>query len=158
MTAGQSDFLEILVNEAALVRQFVGLLEQEKAILTEGKTDALSTIAGGKEQLAASLNELSRQRNVHLAVHGFAPDRQGMEAWIAKHPQQKDAIAAWNETLSLAAEAKELNRLNGQLIQLRMQYTSQALEILRRKESALDLYGPDGRSTEQGDRKINDAV
>ncbi|MDR1935831.1 MAG: flagellar protein FlgN [Candidatus Accumulibacter sp.] len=48
--------------------------------------------------------------------------------------------------------------MNGQLIQLHMQYTGQALEILLRKESRLDLYGPDGRSTTSGDRRIDDSV
>jgi len=158
MATAAAEFLKAVSDEANLVRQFVGLLEQEKAILTEGKTDELPAIAGEKEKVAASLNELSRQRNSHLAASGFASDRKGMDAWAAQHPEKKETISAWNNTLSLAAQAKELNRLNGQLIQLRMQYTSQALEILRRKESTLDLYGPDGLSTPLGDRQINDAV
>lgn len=152
------DFLKTIASEADLVEQFVGLLEREKAVLTDGRTDALPALAQEKEQLAARLNTLSRQRNDHLVALGLGADRPGMEAWSAKHPEQKTAISTWNRTLALAAQAKELNRLNGQLIQLRMQYNSQALEILRRKESGLDLYGPDGRSATAGDRKINDAV
>lgn len=158
MAAPRTDLPQVLASEADLVKRFVALLQQEKLALTAGATDALPALAEEKDSLAASLNEFSRQRNDYLATHGFAPDRQGMDAWCAKHPGQRDAISAWNLTLSLAAQAKELNNLNGQLVELRMQYNSQALEILRRRENTLDLYGPDGRSTGPGDRKIDDAV
>lgn len=158
MAGALTDFLQAVAAEAGRIKQFVELLEREKSALTDGRIDELPAIAADKEKLAANLNELARLRNSHLATLGFAPDRQGMDAWSAQHPEQKDTASAWNRTLSLAAQAKELNRLNGQLIQLRMQYNSQALEILQRKESTLDLYGPDGRAAALGDRKINDAV
>ncbi|MDR2164321.1 MAG: flagellar protein FlgN [Zoogloeaceae bacterium] len=151
-------FLEIIIQEADFVERFVRLLEQEKVLLTEGRTEALVAAVKDKEQLAAKLNDLTQRRGRYLADNGFAPNRAGMESWSARHPGQEQAIAAWNRTLALAARAKELNRLNGQLIELHMQYTGQALEILLRKENRLDLYGPDGRSTASGDRRIDDAV
>jgi len=153
-----SEFLKAISDEAESVQRFVELLTQEQTILTEGKIDELPALADKKEKLATELNTLTRLRSQYLSSQGFATDRTGMQAWSAKHPEHKDATASWNKTLTLAAQAKELNRLNGQVIQLRMQYNSQALEILRRKESPLDLYGPDGRSSLQGDRKINDVV
>jgi flagella synthesis protein FlgN len=158
MAGDLSDFLEVVVREAELVERFVRLLEQEKTLLTEGRTEALTIAVEEKERLAADLNDLSQQRARHLIDHGYTPDRAGMAAWSAGHAEHQEAVAAWNRTLSLAAQAKELNRVNGQLIQLHMQFTGQALEILLRKEGKLDLYGPDGRSTASGDRQINDAV
>ena len=158
MTADFSGFLKILSREADLVERFVRLLEREKNLLTEGRADALAATIGEKESLAASLNDLTRQRGRYLLDDGSSPDREGMASWTAKHPQQKEAIAAWERTLSLAAQAKELNRTNGQLIQLHMQYTGEALEILRRKEDRLDLYGPDGRPAISEGKQIDDAV
>ena len=153
-----SEFPQVVSDEASLVQQFVELLVLEQEILTKGKTDELPAIAKIKEKLAAELNELSRLRNGLLVSLGLPSDRSGMEAWSAANPLQKETIAAWNQTLSLAARAKELNHRNGQLIQLRMKYNSQALEILLRKENNLDLYGPDGRSSTLSERRINDAV
>jgi len=153
-----SDFLQTIANEAELVQRFVELLTQEQAILTEGKIDELPSLADKKEKLATELNTLTRLRSQYLTSQGYTADRPGMQAWSSKHPEHQQALASWDKTLTLAAQAKELNRLNGQLIQLRMQYNSQALEILRRKDNPLDLYGPDGRSSLQGDRKINDVV
>lgn len=153
-----SEFLRAVSKEATLVGQFVELLEQEQEVLTNGRTDELPTIAGTKEKLAAELNDLSRQRNAFLGSLGFPSDRPGMEVWTTANPSQNEAITAWRQTLSLAARAKELNLRNGQLIQLRMKYNAQALEILTRKENNLDLYGPDGRSSTPGERRIDDAV
>ena len=153
-----SEFLRAVSSEATLVRQFVELLEQEQEVLTNGRTDELPAIAGTKEKLAAELNDLSRQRNAFLGSLAFPSDRPGMEAWAAANSSHNEAIAAWRQTLSLAARAKVLNLRNGQLIQLRMKYNAQALEILTRKESNLDLYGPDGRSSTPGERRIDDAV
>lgn len=158
MTASVSEIRQTVSKEADLVRLFVDLLEQEQEVLTNGGTDDLPAIAERKEKLAAELNDLSRQRNALLVSLGFPPDRAGMESWTVANPGQKETIAGWNQTLSLAARAKNLNLRNGQLIELRMKYNAQALEILMRKENNLDLYGPDGRSSTLGDRRIDDAV
>lgn len=158
MTMDLAGFLKIVADEADSIERFVGLLEEEKALLTENRAEALAAVIEQKEELAAKLNTLSRQRGEYLAGNGFSSDRAGMESWLAGHSGQKKAIAAWDRTLSLAAQAKELNRVNGQLIDLRLRHTGEALEVLLRKESRLDLYGPDGRATVPGDQRINDAV
>ncbi|GHU06331.1 flagellar synthesis protein FlgN [Betaproteobacteria bacterium] len=150
-----SGFLEIVTSEADSVEQFIRLLEQEKTLLSSGRTEALAAAVEEKERLAAKLNDLTQQRGRYLLDQGFSPDRKGMESWSARHPEQKKTAAAWNRTLSLTAQAKELNRLNGQLIRLHMEHTGQALDILLRRESKLDLYGPDGRSSTPETPKIN---
>ena len=149
------DLVKTVAEEAKQVRQFVELLELEQSALTHGKTDALSNIAEQKEKLAGDLNRLGQKRSNLLASLGYSPDRLGMDAWRAKHPQAK---ALWSNTLSLAAKARELNRVNGELIEMHLQYNNRALDILLRKETTLDLYGPDGKTAGQGDRRIDDAV
>jgi flagellar biosynthesis/type III secretory pathway chaperone len=151
-------FLEILSHEAKLIEDFVLLLEQEKILLIEGRTEALAALIEKKEALAGKLNDLTQQRSHCLLDGGFSPDREGMDAWARKHPQQKEALAVWERALSLAAQAREQNRINGQLVDLHRQHTSEALKILLRKESRLDLYGPDGRSRPSEDNQIDDTV
>jgi flagella synthesis protein FlgN len=158
MSAELSGFLETVSSETDFVERFIRLLEQEKTLLTEGRINDLAATVGEKEKLAVKLNALTQQRGRYLLEQGFTPDRKGMTSWSARHPEHKEAIAAWERTMSLSVQAKELTRLNGQLIQLHMQHTGQALEILSRKESRLDLYGPDGRSTAPGNQQINDKV
>ena len=50
---------------------------------------------------------------------------------------------AWNSLMSLAGQAHEVNRANGELIQIRMQHNAQALEALLGSNASLALYGPD---------------
>jgi flagella synthesis protein FlgN len=158
MATDLSGFLATIAGEADSIARFVRLLEREGALLTEGRTGELPAAVEEKERLAAQLNELTQRRGRWLAELGFSPDREGMEAWAGRYPEQKEAIAAWCRVLSLAAQAKEQNRVNGRLIQLHMQFAGQALDILLRKESRLDLYGPDGRSTNSSGQKIDAAV
>jgi flagella synthesis protein FlgN len=149
---------QTLVAETQTVAHFVDLLKLEQASLSSGDTDALPAHAEQKIALAAQLNTLAAQRNAALAAQGFCADRAGVEAWCAKHPAEGTAAKAWSTLLSLAAEARQLNQLNGGLIQTRMQYNAKALEVLRGGSKALDLYGPDGQSQSTGSSRINHSV
>lgn len=143
--------------EAKLIEQFVGVLQREQAALSEGAADDLLALTDQKNELARQLNQLSTLRAALLVTCGFSTDRQGVEAWCAQ-ADSPEATEVWHAVLALAAEARELNRVNGELIQLRMQFNAQALEALRGAKSSLELYGPDGQSTKSGNRRINDAV
>ena len=149
---------QTLLLEAATVRQFVDLLKREQASLSTGSADELLALIAQKDQLAIQINSLAAQRNKSLDAEGFSPDRIGVEAWCAKHPTEETASNAWTSILALANDARELNRLNGELIQIRLQYNNKALEALQGSKKALDLYGPDGHSTTQAHRRINHAV
>ena len=149
---------QTLLLEAATVRQFVDLLKREQASLSTGSADELLALIAQKDKLAIQINSLAAQRNKSLDAEGFSPDRIGVEAWCAKHPTEETASNAWTSILALANDARELNRLNGELIQIRLQYNNKALEALQGSKKALDLYGPDGHSTTQAHRRINHAV
>ena len=155
MTATPEELLKTVASEAQQIQQFVDLLEEEQSSLKEGSTEALPSIAEQKQNLAAQLNNLARRRNDLLLILGHTADRAGMDAWAEEYPQAADE---WSKTLALATKAREINHLNGKLIQMRMQHNSRALDILLRKENTLDLYGPDGKASGQGDRRIDDAV
>ena len=149
---------QTLVAEAEAVQQFAELLKLEQTSLSSGNTDELPAFAEQKVKLAVHLNTLSAQRNAALATQGLDADRAGVEAWCAKHPNENEVVAAWSRILLVAGEARELNRLNGELIQIRMQYNARALEALQGGKNSLALYGPDGQSTTSGKTRINDAV
>ena len=144
-------------GEATLLEQFVELLRREQASLTQGVADDLPQLADQKNGLVIQLNQLSAQRALFLEARGLTADRAGIDAWCAQ-ADDADTTDAWQEVLQLAAEARELNRVNGELIQIRMQFTAKALEALGGAKNSLELYGPDGQSTKAGGRRINDAV
>ena len=151
-------FLDTLAAEEYAVSEFVDLLKLEQTALTNGKTDELPAFAEQKNTLAGKLGGLCARRNALLAGEGLGVDRAGVATWCAQHAKEHNAAAAWAHILSLSAEARELMRVNGQLIAMRMQYNSQALEALLGGKNTLDLYGPDGQTTIADSRRINDTV
>ena len=146
------------MSEVRTIQKFVDLLKLEQTALSAGNTDALPEYADQKNLLAIQLSNLAEQRNILLSAQGFKSDRAGVESWISKHTKERSAGATWAQILALASEARELNRINGELIQLRMQYNARALEALMGANKSLDLYGPNGQSTSLGSRRIHDAV
>lgn len=149
---------QALQEEAAEIQRFTELLKLEQVALSNGNTEELLVFATQKDHCASRINQLATQRNALLTAQGFIADRPGIEAWCAKNPKETLAASVWTSILSLAREAQELNRLNGELIQMRLQYNNKALEALRGQENSLSLYGPDGQSTGQGQQRINHTV
>ena len=158
MPTPQTSLVLDLAEEESLLGQFVAALDREQSALTEGLIDELPRYAEEKSALATRLNQLATQRNAQLKALGVAADRAGLDAWFAAHPDDQAANKHWTGILALAAEAKELNRLNGELITMRLQHNARALEALHGGQHALDLYGPDGQSKLSGNPRINDAV
>ncbi|EXI76703.1 MAG TPA: flagellar protein FlgN [Candidatus Accumulibacter phosphatis] len=153
-----TDLRQLFAEEVALVRRFVGLLEREQSLLIDGEVDSLPALLRDKNELAARLTAIAEQRSVTLAGEGLSADRAGVAAWFAAHPGEHDARAAWAELLPLATHARELNELNGEVIQLRLQNNAQAIEALLGSSGALALYGPDGQSKPSGVGRISDSA
>lgn len=159
VSGGESkSLLPIIAEEARTVQQFVDLLDREQTVLSAGETDELPALAEKKSMLANDLVNLDNQRNDFLVALGFATGRKGIEAWCSKHPAEQAVADTWATILRLATEARELSRLNGDLIQLRLNVTANALQALQAGKSSLDLYGPDGQATNSGQRRIDHAV
>lgn len=139
-------FASTLSQEVAAVTQFAALLESEQADLSAGRVDALEDIVAAKALLVQQLNQFAEQRNRLIQSQGYTADREGIDAWLAAHgtPALRHT---WEQLQHQAQRAKQLNGQNGQLIALRMQSTSGALQVLlqRNQAPAADVYGPDGQ-------------
>ena len=146
---------QLLAEEAGAIALFVELLKREQAQLSQGQTDELSALAEQKSTLAARLQRLAGLRSDWLASLGYSADRTGIETSLQQHPQETPVAASWAAIMTQAAEARELNRLNGELIELHLQHNARALNALRGGEDSLDLYGPDGQSRTSGSTRIN---
>lgn len=149
---------EIIAAEADVVSAFVLLLTEEQEVLKAGSPDALSGIIERKTEVARKLAPLAAARNTELARGGCTADRPGIDAWMDKHPGDKGVRQHWEKLQTLAAEAKELNRVNGELIRLRMQNNAQALEALLATANRQDLYGADGQAAPAAPRRIIDSA
>lgn len=153
-----TDLLGILEAEADAVARFIKLLTLEQVALGTGDTDSLIGFVQEKSAVSSELSSLAGQRNSALAAMGLQSDRAGVEAWLERQPSDLARRNAWSRVVTLASEAKELNRVNGELIQIRMQHNTQAIEAMQGATRTLNLYGPDGQPAPVLSRRINDAA
>ena len=133
----------LIQEEHAGLQGFIGLLQREEALLIATQIDALATLAEEKTALYRALQRLSDERVVMFARLGAAVNDANIRVVLADLP---DALATWESVVSLAAEAKERNRVNGQLITERLQNNQQALSVLLAAAEHPQIYGPDGQS------------
>ncbi|THC40466.1 flagella synthesis protein FlgN [Massilia sp. Mn16-1_5] len=136
-----------LPAEHERIEALVELMKQEQQFLVAADADGLAELTARKAALVQELAQLSRQRHGALGSAGFVSSEAGMEPWLAA--QGDDASrAAWSALLALTAEAKELNRVNGMLINRQMAHNQTVLNALRTPTAAPEatLYGAKGQT------------
>lgn len=129
----------VIDDEAALLGEFVALLEQEERLLVDGQTDSLLALADQKTQVYRRLQFLHDERT-RIVSRSRQPDLQTLLT------QAPAAASGWSKVLELAAEAQRRNAINGQLIAERMKHNQAALSVLLAAADQPQLYGPDGQS------------
>ncbi len=133
----------LIEDERRGMQGFVALLQREEALLVASQIDALATLADEKTALYRALQRLSDERIVMFSRLGAKVSNENIRIVLANAPE---ALAAWDEVVALAGEAKERNRVNGQLITERLQNNQQALSTLLAAAEHPQIYGPDGQS------------
>ena len=130
------------------IAALVELMKQEQQLLVAADADGVGALTPRKVALVQELAQLSRQRHAALVGAGFAASEAGMEPWLAAQGDDT-ARGAWAQLLVLTAEAKELNRVNGMLINRQLAHNQTVLNALRTPTAgAADstLYGSKGQT------------
>jgi flagella synthesis protein FlgN len=140
--------LAVLIGEERSgLQSFIALLQQEEALLIAGKIDTLTTLAEEKTALYRRLQRLSDDRTVMFSRAGARVSNENIRLALGSMPE---ALASWDEVITLATEARERNRVNGQLIRERLQNNQQALSTLLAAAEHPQIYGQDGQSRPTG--------
>jgi flagella synthesis protein FlgN len=135
-----------LRDEQQLIASIVELMKTEQKLLTGADADGLATLTPTKLQLAQRAALLSRTRHKALGAAGFMAAEIGMEPWLAVGGNP-DLRAQWNRLLELTRQAKELNRVNGMLINKQLAHTQNVLNELRGPTANPGgVYGPGGQT------------
>lgn len=133
----------VVGQEEAELKLLVAALGEEQDALKVGNTDLLEGLVAAKNRHLEALGRLGQKRNQLLKAARLPADREGLAQWAKQSGQQ----ALVQGLLAQADEAKELNRLNGQLIALRLNSTQAALAALNPQRAAgQGLYGPKGQT------------
>lgn len=132
----------------------VALMKQEQQSLVALDADELSSLTTQKNALLASLSSLSQQRHAALRAAGCEGSEAGMGPWLAAS-DDGGAREQWERMLDVAREAKELNRVNGMLINKQLAHNQGVLNALRTPTNAPTgaIYGASGQTVGLGASK-----
>ncbi len=140
-SAGQ--LTDALNAEYKALLNFVALLEREQGMLVENLTDKLLELSEQKTTQAINLNGLAQARRALFQQNIPKLDLDSMNAWLKQH--NPEGLAVWQKALALTKRAQQLNRTNGELIQMKMRHNQQSLAVLSNAVNKANLYGPDGQ-------------
>jgi flagella synthesis protein FlgN len=140
-----------LPTERELIASLTALLHAEQQLLVAADTDGLAALTPQKAQCVQQLAEQAALRHQALAAAGFEAGEAGMAPWLDAH-RTPAANSGWEHLLEATREAKELNRVNGMLVNKHMAHNQQMLDALRTTASGADtaMYGPGGEKIAGG--------
>lgn len=134
-----------LSKERAAVREFVELLQHEQTLLTQNDIEPLLAIAEQKSANAIRLNELSEVCRHLLEKISPTLDNAAIESWLKVNTTE--GLAIWREVRVMAGQAKQLNSVNGELIQIKSRHNQQAFVALSGAVNQANLYGANGQAS-----------
>ena len=137
-----------LQDELKTITCLIDLMKQEQQFLVAANTDGLATLTPLKTQLIEHMAALAAQRHQSLAHEGCAASETGMTSWLER--MSNPAVdGSWQQLLAKTADAKELNRVNGMLINKHMAHNQGLINAMRTPAGAADtsFYGPQGQTT-----------
>ncbi len=149
--ASPSDLVKNLEAELRAFQDFIQVLQTEQDALVQGNVDPLLELARIKSEKVVLLSQLAESRVRFLSAHGYSQEHGGMTKWLQQRDGGNPQIAElWQQLLTLAENAQQLNQINGSMIDTRLRNNQQALAILQVAAKQSALYGPDGQTQSLG--------
>jgi flagella synthesis protein FlgN len=135
-------------QDALLVNQLLTDLQKEQAALVVSDVHTIEQLIDKRLVLLQQLSVAAKNRYDALASHGYEPNEKGMAAWLKV--QAKPILnRAWDNFQKALVQAKEMNRLNGVLINKHVNRNQQMLGHLQGESVRTDTYGKNGQTKSQ---------
>ncbi|MEQ1600947.1 MAG: flagellar protein FlgN [Methylophilaceae bacterium] len=135
-------------QELQAISSLVEILEREQNSLISADINQIRTLVDEKSKVLYALHAFSQSRYQWLAKLGFAASESGMADWLLSCNEEA-AQAAWLTMQQLLVKAKELNRVNGLLINKHFTRNQQTLSALQGQSETSQFYGSNGQATTQ---------
>jgi flagellar biosynthesis protein FlgN len=136
----------LLNQDAVLLNSLVSVLLKEQASLVTMDIDAIEKLLDEKAVLLQKITQATKARHLALGQAGFDANENGMPAWVSKNGRAQDQ-ATWQTFQQQLARAKELNRVNGQMINQHFKRNQLTLNQLQGRPANTGVYGPNGQTT-----------
>ena len=139
-------------QDAQLAKDLLATIRSEQAALVRADIDAIENLLDKKAEVLQRMNIVVMNRYEALAANGFEPNETGMGEWLKQ--QAKPALnEAWANLKKTLIQAKELNRLNGLLINRHSLLNQQLLDHLHGSSGKADVYGRNGQTKAQSTKR-----
>lgn len=132
-------------TDAALVAVLCEDLLVEQEALIAADLVLIEQMLDKRAPLLQSLATAAQQRYDALAAAGYEASENGMAAWLSEHADER-MNQAWVVFQKQLAQSKELNRLNGLLINKHVLRNQEKLDVITGKSAAPQFYGKNGQS------------
>lgn len=139
-------------QDAQLAKDLLATIRSEQVALVRADIDAIEDLLDKKSEVLQRMNIVVMNRYEALAANGFEPNETGMGEWLKQ--QAKPALnEAWANLKKTLIQAKELNRLNGLLINRHSMLNQQLLDHLHGSSGMGDVYGRNGQAKTQSAKR-----
>ena len=132
-------------QDVQLVNRLFEILSREQSSLVMTDIDAIERLMDEKSELLQLITTTAKSRYAALAAKGFESNEMGMIAWlkVQENPVTNELWQNFQKTLS---QAKEMNRLNGMLINKHFNRNQQLLNHLQGNSGGADVYAKNGQA------------
>ena len=148
------DELKDLLNQD--IRQLdslVGVLEQEKSLLSDSDVKALQSVTQEKNLHLDQIRQRAKAKIRLLVAMGFRPD-QGEPSRFIRSAGLTDVAALWESADKQLKHCQSLNQQNGKVISHLQKRLSKLTEIFRGATGQEKLYGAKGQEESVSHRGI----
>lgn len=132
-------------EDSRLVNQLIELLTREQKSLVANKIDEIERLIDLKASLLQQINLVAKNRYAALQARNFEGNENGMVNWVVAESNQT-ITEKWQQFQQALVKAKELNRLNGDLISKHFNRNKQTLHNLQTSFQSNDTYSSTGQS------------
>ena len=135
-------------QDIQLADELLALLAREQTNLVMMKLEAIEAMLSEKAELLQRISLTAKKRYDILALNHFEANESGMLDWLKQQGSPTDNVK-WLNFQKVLTQAKEMNRLNGMLINKHFNRNQQLLNTLQGNSNAGSVYGRDGQSRSQ---------
>lgn len=137
----------MLERDLQAAQALLVLLQEERQLLEHRDHQALAALIEQKNTHIGVLNHHAGERQAVLESLGMEPGNRDWEALLAGDPALNEHLPLWQRVKDTVAECRQLNDINGKLINRSQQTLVRLLNLVRGKTATPQLYNAAGAST-----------
>ncbi len=141
----QKQISHMLSTELQCADEMRSILEQENGALLNGEPEKILSIIEAKQVTKSKMQKLLLHRDRFLKALSLPSGNQGTQKLIDQLPGSQ-AEQLWKKLTIQAIQLKEINEVNGGIVNLSLKHNQLALGILTGQSPETDTYGPGGQS------------